>query len=346
MSQDYAVKSDIKPGKSDRKSHKTENAKPEPARAASPAASAPASTRTQRYPRPPPQEGCLVCKGAHWLKDSPTTTSAQREDALQQYRASKGQRAGGVRTKAVRAGATGNVVRVNGLLEVAYIADTGADQSVISSSMANSLRAVQPGLEVISLPSPVSVTLADGRAQACAMEVTLDLELVTIAAPVSLRSVPCLVLDGDGDEFLLGKDALKRLGIDVDQALAQLADSTLLVDENDEFPVGDEFPSQSLPSITTLEELLDRAVTNGLPREHVGAVREMLELFPDIWREAIGSGAAASVEPLNITLCADAMPFRSPPRKYAPLQAEFIREYVRSLVAEGLVEKNNASRWA
>ncbi|KAG3066985.1 hypothetical protein PI125_g23755 [Phytophthora idaei] len=40
------------------------------------------------------------------------------------------------------------------------------------------------------------------------------------------------------------------------------------------------------------------------------------------------------------------MPFRSPPRKYAPLQAEFIREYVRSLVAEGLVEKNNASRWA
>ncbi|KAG3066983.1 hypothetical protein PI124_g21710 [Phytophthora idaei] len=76
MSQDYAVKSDIKPGKSDRKSHKTGNAKPEPARAASPAASAPAWTRTQRYPRPLPQEACLVCKGAHWLKDCPTATSA------------------------------------------------------------------------------------------------------------------------------------------------------------------------------------------------------------------------------------------------------------------------------
>ncbi|KAG3066984.1 hypothetical protein PI125_g23754 [Phytophthora idaei] len=113
--------------------------------------------------------------------------------------------------------------------------------------MANSLRAVQPGLEVISLPAPVSVTLADGRAQACAMEVTLDLELVTIAGPVSLRSVPCLVLDGDGGAFLLGKDALKRLGIDVDQAIAQLADSTLLVDEDDEFPVGDEFQVRACP---------------------------------------------------------------------------------------------------
>ncbi|OWZ22773.1 hypothetical protein PHMEG_0002470 [Phytophthora megakarya] len=88
------------------------------------------------------------------------------------------------------------------------------------------------------------VTLADGRPQMCGMEVVLDLELVMIAKSVSLRSIlPCLILERDGDQFLLGKDALKRLGIDVDQVLAQLTECTLLADEDDEFPVGAELPT-------------------------------------------------------------------------------------------------------
>uniref|UniRef100_H3H7U3 Reverse transcriptase n=1 Tax=Phytophthora ramorum TaxID=164328 RepID=H3H7U3_PHYRM len=230
------------------------------------------------------------------------------------------------------------MVRVNGLLEVAYIADTGADQSVIPSAMADSLRAVQPGLGIVPLDSPISVTLADGSVQVCEMEIVLDLELVTIAGAVNLRAVPCLVLEGEGDEVLLGKDALKRLGIVVDQTLAQLADSTLLEDEEEEYPVGDELPGDASIPITTLDELLDRTVANGLPHEHTTAVRDMLDLFPEIWRDAVSSGAAALRE--------DARPYRSPPRKYAPLLAEFIREYVKSLVAEGLVTKNNAARWA
>ncbi|GMF56366.1 unnamed protein product [Phytophthora fragariaefolia] len=179
-----------------------------------------------------------------------------------------------------------------------------------------------------------------------ARTVVLDLELVTIAGCVSLRSVPCLILEDDGDEFLLGKDALKRLGIVVDQSLAQLADSTLLTDEGGEFPVGAELPDKASTLITTLDQLLEQAVANGLPQEHVVAVRELLELFLDIWRAGVGAGRAANVEPLRATLRVDAKPYRSPPRKYALLQAEFIRKYVRSLVADGLMEKNNATRWA
>uniref|UniRef100_H3H4K2 Reverse transcriptase/retrotransposon-derived protein RNase H-like domain-containing protein n=1 Tax=Phytophthora ramorum TaxID=164328 RepID=H3H4K2_PHYRM len=266
-------------------------------RDSAPAPTAPCgAVATPRHPRPPPQDDCLVCKGAHWLKDYPTATNTQKEAARQQYQSAKEQRAGSVRSKAVRAGATRNMVRVNGLLEVAYIADTGAYQSVIPTAMADSL---------LSLDSPVSVTLADGSVQVCEMEVVLDLELVTIAGAVNLRAVPCLVLEGEGDEFLLGKDALKRLGIDVDQTLAQLADSTLLEDEEEEFPVGDELHRPPLQHWMNcwIERLLTVYTT---------AVREMLELFPEIWREA----------------------------------AEFIREYVKSLVAEGLVTKNNAARWA
>ncbi|KAE8997546.1 hypothetical protein PR002_g19001 [Phytophthora rubi] len=349
MSQDTTAKRDVKTNKQVRPPQRSSDgsSKDGASRVSAPAPTAPrGAVATPRPPRLPPQDGCLVCKGAQWLKDCPTATNAQKEAARQQYQAAKEQRAGSVRSKAVRAGATRNLVRVNGLLEVAYIADTGADQSVIPSAMADSLRAVQPGLGIVPLGSPVSVTLADGSVQVCKMEVVLDLELVTIAGAVNLRAVPCLVLEGEGDEFLLGKDALKRLGIDVDQTLAQLADSTLLEDEEDEFPVGDELPGDASTPITTLDELLDRAVANGLPHEHTTAVPEMLELFPEIWRDAVSSGAAASVEPLYVRLREDAKPYRSPPRKYAPLQAEFIREYVKSLVAEGLVTKNNAARWA
>ncbi|POM62149.1 hypothetical protein PHPALM_28729 [Phytophthora palmivora] len=349
MSQDYAAKGDSKAAKPDRKPQKTGHAgasvKAESARSTPSAAQPSASARVPRASRPPPQEGCLVCKGAHWLKDCPTATDVQKETARARYQAEKEQRTQAFRSKAAHTGTTRNIVRINGLLEVPYIADTGADQSVVSSAMVDSLRAVQPDLRTNSLSSPISVTLADGRPELCGMEVVLDLELVTIAGHVSLRSVPCLILEGDGDEFLLGKDALKRLGIDVDQALAQLADSTLLADEDDEFPVGDELPNLKSTPITTLDQLLERAVANGLPQEHVIAVRELLELFPDIWRAVVGAGRAASVEPLRVTLRVDAKPYRSPPRKYAPLQAEFIREYVKSLVTDGLVEKNNAARW-
>ncbi|POM74299.1 LOW QUALITY PROTEIN: Hypothetical protein PHPALM_8773 [Phytophthora palmivora] len=251
--------------------------------------------------------------------------------------AEKEQRTQAFRFKAARTSTTRNIVRINGLLEVPYIADTGADQSVVSSAIVDSLRAVQPDLRTNSLFSLISVTLADGRPEFGAGPRASDL---------NLRSVPCLILEGDGDEFLLGKDALKRLGIDVDQALARLTDSTLLADQDDKFPVGVELPGHESTSITTLDQLLERAVANRLPQEHVIAVRELLELFPDIWRAVVGAGRAASVEPLRATLRVDAKPYRSPPRKHPPLQADFIREFVKSLVADGLVEKKNAARWA
>ncbi|KAG6616303.1 uncharacterized protein IUM83_03561 [Phytophthora cinnamomi] len=187
--------------------------------------------------------------------------------------------------------------------------------------------------------------MADGRRLRCDQELLLDLELMTMAGQVSLRSVPCLVLRGDGDELLLGRDVLKGLGIDVEEQLAQLAEPALLDSENDEFSVGDELPFAPQP-INSLDELLDCAVGNGLPEEHVGAVRALLDEFPDIWRDAVGADLPADVEPLRVTLRPDAVPHRSAPRKYAPLQAAFIRDYVKALVDGGLIEQNNSARWA
>jgi len=92
--------------------------------------------------------------------------------------------------------------------------------------------------------------------------------------------------------------------------------------------------------------LVAQAVANGLPAEHVATVHGILANFPDVWRVTIGPDPPARVDPLRVTLQPNAVPHRCPPRRYAPLQAQFVREYVAMLVANGLVEQNSSSRWA
>ncbi|KAG6619306.1 Gag/polymerase/env Polyprotein [Phytophthora cinnamomi] len=117
------------------------------------------------------------------------------------------------------------------------------------------------------------------------------------------------------------------LGIAVEQQLAQFAGPSLLEDETDEFPVGDSIADDQVAAyhVNGFDQMIDRAAANGMPPEHLSTLREILDTYPDVWHT---------------------VPYRSPPRKYAPLQAQFIREYVQTSVDNGLVEQNNASRSA
>ncbi|OWZ14126.1 hypothetical protein PHMEG_00012437 [Phytophthora megakarya] len=50
--------------------------------------------RNKATPKPtkssqPPSDGCLVCHGSHWMRECPTATAEQREQALARYRAAK-----------------------------------------------------------------------------------------------------------------------------------------------------------------------------------------------------------------------------------------------------------------
>ncbi|KAG4039297.1 hypothetical protein PC123_g25147 [Phytophthora cactorum] len=327
ISQDYAVRGDS-------------NTAPSPAPAP--------STQAPQPPRSPPHDGCLHCKRPHWLKDCPTATVAQQAEARGKFQEAKKKRSSALRSKAAKYATPSGSVQINGIIEVVYIPDSGADKSIIPQGVVESLLAVQPLLSSTLLSTNMEVVMADGRQLVCDQEVLLDLELMTIAGPVSIRSVPCLVLSGGGDEVLLGRDVLKGLGIDVEEQLAQLAGPLSLDRDMDEFPAGDGIPDpqDAQEPITTLSQLLDRAVVNGLPTKHVDTVRDVLELIPDVWRAAVGPDPPAKVGPLRVTLKPDAVPYRSPLRKYGPLQAQYIREYVKSLVDNGLVEQNNASRWA
>ncbi|ETM37984.1 hypothetical protein L914_15613 [Phytophthora nicotianae] len=295
--------------------------------------------------RSPPRECCLFCNGEHWLNDCPTATDAQREEAVKKFRAAKEQRSGPVQSKATRYATPAGSVRINELLDVPYTPDTGADKSVVPERIMGSLLTAQSTLETTPLSTPVEAVMADGRVQLFEQETELDLKLTTVAGLVSLRSVPCWVLSGGGDEFLLGRDVLKGIGIDVEQPLAQLVGSPLPEAEPEECPLGAEFSDLNRP-INSPGSLLDGAVVNGLPSEHVGTVSDLLDEFPAVWRDAVGPDPPANVEPLRVSLRVNATPYRSPARKYAPLQADFIRDYVQSLVDNELVVQNSASRWA
>lgn len=96
---------------------------------------------TVRVPKPyvPPAEGCLFCKGPHRLRECPTATEQQRRSALEQFRESKQLHADSIRLKAAGAGCTRYMARLYDVLEVPYLADTGADRSIIPSGALHAL---------------------------------------------------------------------------------------------------------------------------------------------------------------------------------------------------------------
>ncbi|ETI44580.1 hypothetical protein F443_10707 [Phytophthora nicotianae P1569] len=303
---DYVAKSDSKSVKSDKKPQKAGTGKPAVTNAP-PATVAPqGAPRAARPSRAPPQEGCLVCKGPQWLRDCPTATDAQREDAGKKYREAKEQCSGELRSKAAR------------LLYLVL-------RSVSMACLKFLTLPIQSSLSTTPLSTHVDAKMTDGRCVRCSEEVLLDLELVTIAGTVSLKSVTCVVLPGDGDEFLLGRDALRTLGIDVEAQLTQLAGPSLFADDNDDFPVDDGLPEgRSEPEMNAaLVNLMARAVANGLP-EYIGVVQETLAEYADVWRETIGPGPPALVEPPRVAIQDGAIPHRSAPRRYAPLQAHAV----------------------
>uniref|UniRef100_H3H259 RNA-directed DNA polymerase n=1 Tax=Phytophthora ramorum TaxID=164328 RepID=H3H259_PHYRM len=314
------------------------------------------SKRTQKSAKPshpagvkkvrtPPRNGCLVCRGPHWLDECPTATSEQRTDALAKLRAAKNARQESVQSKAVLATARPNMVRVNGMVDIPYVPDSGADRAMISRSVVASLAEFSPDLKLSKLEAPVAVYLAGGRRIECLEKATVALELVTAAGPVHMRDVVCLVLDSDMEELLLGNDVMKSLGIDVERMIEQLTGASLL-EEKDEFPVGDELIPANSGEDGVLDQLVDEALANGMPGEHVDRLRSLVHEHGDVFRERLGDDPPALVEPLKVTLTDDVVPFCCKPRKYAPLQSAFLREYTAELEKRGFIRKNNAAKWA
>ncbi|OWY99592.1 LOW QUALITY PROTEIN: hypothetical protein PHMEG_00029382 [Phytophthora megakarya] len=122
VSKDIATKTDSKAAKPRRKSQKTGNL--EPARSTPSTVQTFTPARTPRSSRPKPQDGCLHCKGSHWLTECPTATAALGEEAQRKYRGAKERRASAVCSKAAKYSGSGRTVRINGLMETPDLLDT------------------------------------------------------------------------------------------------------------------------------------------------------------------------------------------------------------------------------
>ncbi|KAG3079109.1 hypothetical protein PC121_g7076 [Phytophthora cactorum] len=148
----------------------------------------------------PPTEGCLFYKGPHWLRECPTATEQQRRATLERFQEAKQRRVDSIRLKAAGAGRARYMATLNGVLDVPYLPDTGADRSILPSGVPHALEAAAPPVTVRQLARPVPVILADGRTTNCMEEALLDLQLTT---------------PPEEDEFPVGLELLNTAGIAV-----------------------------------------------------------------------------------------------------------------------------------
>ncbi|KAG6621863.1 uncharacterized protein IUM83_07305 [Phytophthora cinnamomi] len=171
----------------------------------------PAAKQTEK--KPGPREGCWVCKGAHFAQQCPTATEEQKAKArrrLDEARARK--------VKASRVAKSPGIRRVviNEVLEIPFRPDSGADCCFLPEEYLRELQAVDTSVHPTKLDNHVAVELAGGKVDHCHFECTVDLLL------------------GTEEEFLLGEDLLKSLGIDVDGMIEQLAVGSLEQDDGDD----------------------------------------------------------------------------------------------------------------
>ncbi|KAE8908713.1 hypothetical protein PF001_g4709 [Phytophthora fragariae] len=92
--------------------------------------------------------------------------------------------------------------------------------------------------------------------------------------------------------------------------------------------------------------LIQDAEANGFPPRMMSSLRTTVLDYGDVWRARLGADGPARVRPYSVKLKPDAIPFRCKPRRYSPLQSDFLRSHVAELQQFGLVRLNNASRWA
>ncbi|OWZ10900.1 hypothetical protein PHMEG_00016161 [Phytophthora megakarya] len=289
-----------------------------------------------------PRNGCLSCKGPHWVKDCPKLTGTQRKKVLDRLQEKKNKEKDGAKARSVHVGQEEvgpdqMRVRLNGVLTAILIPDSRSDWTIIPSSIVGELRELQSSLEVGRLASPVVADLADGTKVECLTSVVVDLQLVTSAGTVNMSAVECLVMPTRRDEVLLGDSTLRSLGVNVNEQLIRLTQAPSLEEEMEEFATIEYGGSNHRAIDDTLDSMIIGTVKESFDDNELDDLRELLVEFRYTWRDKLGSDPPAMVAPLRITLCKGVEPYRCQARKYSPMQRRFLQDYTKELVEFGFV---------
>ncbi|OWZ03681.1 LOW QUALITY PROTEIN: hypothetical protein PHMEG_00024543 [Phytophthora megakarya] len=289
-----------------------------------------------------PNGGCLKCRGDHWLVRCPEATQEEKTSLLRQQHERRDREKAEKRKRIKEClNVPVKVVELNGVHSMPFCADSGADTSIISRTQPRMLK-------LTKLPREVPVKAAGGHSLHLKYSVEVNLKIHTAAGPVCLTTpVKCLVIEEEESEFIIGKDVLGTLGIDVERQLEQLVENGSADDDDptncdDDIEFGVECDTDVRIAV---EEMIDHAVENGFPSDRREELKTIACRF-DIWRLNLGGDPPAKVPPLLIRLRDGAKPQKCKARQYPPHIREFMRDFNAELERMGWVYENPQSRWA
>ncbi|OWY98683.1 hypothetical protein PHMEG_00030491 [Phytophthora megakarya] len=295
-----------------------------------------------------PAQGCLHCKGQHWLNDCPTASDEQKKLALRAFMDKRrgGESSAMKRILHIEEELETKHVAFNGVVVMPYHPDNGTKYNIIPRHIVQEILEVAPTAKISQLENPIDGKAVGGAIIRCRESIQLDLELLTPAGKVRIRNVTCIITETEEDEFLLGRMTLTAMGIDVEEQLAALANKEVVDFDPFESAIPIDFdPPDKRQIFTRLCELVNEAIDNGFPVEKKRALFDVVTRY-DIWRLSIGNDPPSKIEPFEIRFKEGTVPIRCKPRTYAPAERDWMKGFNESLVALGWVYRNEASRWA
>ncbi|OWZ00784.1 hypothetical protein PHMEG_00027953 [Phytophthora megakarya] len=267
--------------------------------------------KTTRNPPSP----CPKCQEMHWLSDCTKATDSEKVELRKQLREANKARKSRTKRLSEFMPATDRTVTINGVLELPCCPDTGSDYTIISRAHWNLLQETDPTVLAEPLDTPVQSLTFGGHLVVANQKTSLHVRIHTAAGAVEpAEPVKCLIVEANDNEFMIGKDLLGILGIDVDRQLELLAsrggDETSgdpFDLEADELPVNSTSPATDEQVRAAVETLIERALEHGFPADKVEKLRLIVYAY-DVWRLELRDDPPARVPPLEVRLKAEAQP--------------------------------------
>ncbi|KAG3095524.1 hypothetical protein PI124_g16069 [Phytophthora idaei] len=180
-----------------------------------------------------PRDGCLRCQGPHYVSKCPVATEDEKRELPKKFHVKKGPRHQGRMKRIKECLGANRLITLNGVLELQYCADTGSDWSLLNRGKLKELARLDTSVTSVKLGTPVVGMAVGGHAVQAFESVQVKIRLHIAAGPVEpAKPVTCLIIEQDDNEFIVGSDALRSLGIDVERQLEQLASSQSQVDDD------------------------------------------------------------------------------------------------------------------
>ncbi len=269
---------------------------------------------------------------------------------------------------------------INDKVRDVALGDYGSDFNAMLISTFDRVLQASPGVVADVFSCPVQLVGAfktEKETFTASKSVSLNITLILPGSNirVRIRGVKFHIVDQDMDELLLSRSLLQSMGFNLKEHLervhhmidgkhvdelepdtikaATLRYGGLSYDDADDDPI--HLPEGLSAGIgrdtpdsidNAFKSIISNAEAAGITTSGSKRLFNLLGRYRDVFRIKLGPDPPAKVAPLVITRTDDAKPFRSPQRRYAPTQREFIIRTIRELEAVGAIYKNNSARWA